>query len=79
MIGDRVAESPKGRHFHPGFVPVQSGVGNGSPPAAHQPPQRVARAVYTSAGPKPKLLEQVRQAIRTRHYSYMTEKAYGGR
>ena len=25
---------------------------------------------------KPKLLEQVRQAIRTRHYSYMTEKAY---
>jgi site-specific recombinase XerD len=28
-----------------------------------------------SAG-KPKLLEQVRQAIRTRHYSYRTEKAY---
>lgn len=27
---------------------------------------------------KPKLLEQVRQAIRTRHYSYMTEKAYVG-
>ena len=26
--------------------------------------------------PKPKLLDQVRQAIRTRHYSYMTEKAY---
>jgi Phage integrase, N-terminal SAM-like domain len=25
---------------------------------------------------KPKLLEQVRQAIRTRHYSYRTEKAY---
>ena len=29
-----------------------------------------------SVSPKPKLLEQVRQAIRTRHYSYMTEKAY---
>src|SRR5262245_30117491 len=27
---------------------------------------------------KPKLLEQVRQAIRTRHYSYMTAKAYVG-
>ena len=27
---------------------------------------------------KPKLLDQVRQAIRTRHYSYMTEKAYVG-
>jgi len=26
--------------------------------------------------PKPRLLEQVRQAIRTRHYSYRTEKAY---
>ena len=30
------------------------------------------------APPKPKLLDQVRQAIRTRHYSYMTEKAYIG-
>ena len=26
--------------------------------------------------PKLKLLDQVREAIRTRHYSYMTEKAY---
>jgi len=26
--------------------------------------------------PKPRLLDQVRQAIRTRHYSYRTEKAY---
>jgi hypothetical protein len=25
---------------------------------------------------KPKLLDDVRQTIRTRHYSYMTEKAY---
>ena len=31
-----------------------------------------------SVAPKPKLLDQVRQAIRTRHYSYMTEKAYVG-
>jgi integron integrase len=31
-----------------------------------------------STPPKPKLLDQVRQAIRTRHYSYMTEKAYVG-
>jgi integron integrase len=28
--------------------------------------------------PKPKLLDQVRQAIRSRHFSYMTEKAYVG-
>ena len=31
-----------------------------------------------TALPKPKLLDQVRQAIRTRHYSYKTEKAYVG-
>jgi hypothetical protein len=29
-----------------------------------------------ASSPKPKLLDQVRQAIRTRHYSYRTEKAY---
>jgi integron integrase len=29
-----------------------------------------------ATGHKPKLLDQVRQAIRMRHYSYMTEKAY---
>lgn len=34
--------------------------------------------VQMPSTPKPKLLEQVRQAIRTRHYSYMTEKAYVG-
>ncbi len=76
MIEDPVARSPRGRHFLPRFVPAQSSVGNGSLPATHQPPQRVARAVYTSAGPKPKLLDQVWQAIYTRHYSYRTEKAY---
>ena len=30
------------------------------------------------SAPTPRLLDQVRQAIRTRHYSYMTEKAYVG-
>ena len=28
--------------------------------------------------PKPRLLDQVRQAIRTRHLSYSTEQAYTG-
>jgi hypothetical protein len=31
-----------------------------------------------SSSPKPRLLDQVRQAIRTRQYSYKTEKAYVG-
>jgi Phage integrase, N-terminal SAM-like domain len=36
-----------------------------------------ATPANSSASPqKPKLLDQVRQAIRTRHYSYRTEKAY---
>ncbi len=38
-----------------------------------------ARAVVPAApAPKPKLLDQVRDAIRTRHYSYRTEEAYVG-
>ncbi|MBI4526786.1 MAG: phage integrase N-terminal SAM-like domain-containing protein [Deltaproteobacteria bacterium] len=32
----------------------------------------------SSVAPKPKLLAQVRQAIRTRHYSPKTEEAYVG-
>ena len=35
-----------------------------------------AAAGTPPAPPKPKLLDQVRQAIRTRHYSDRTEKAY---
>jgi integron integrase len=38
------------------------------------PPALTANA--TSSPQTPKLLDQVRQAIRARHYSYMTEKAY---
>jgi integron integrase len=40
--------------------------------------QRGQSAVAPSGAPKPKLLDQVRQAIRTRHYSFKTEKAYVG-
>ncbi len=40
-------------------------------------PVRTAPAASPASGPpKPKLLDQVRQAIRTRHYSDKTEKAY---
>ena len=38
--------------------------------------QPAAATSAPSGAPKPKLLDQVRQAIRTRHYSYRTEKAY---
>ena len=35
-------------------------------------------AVVNAVSPKPRLLDQVRQAIRTRHYSVKTEAAYVG-
>jgi hypothetical protein len=39
----------------------------------------VGRAgVPACVSPKPKLLDQIRDALRTRHYSYRTEEAYAG-
>src|SRR5262245_22737793 len=38
--------------------------------------ERSAAVSPPASPPKSKLLDQVRQAIRTRHYSYRTEKAY---
>jgi len=40
--------------------------------------QPAVASSFPSGAPKPKLLDQVRQAIRTRHYSYKTEEAYVG-
>jgi len=37
--------------------------------------QPAAHISSLSGAPKPRLLDQVRQAIRTRHYSHHTEKA----
>ncbi len=44
--------------------------------ASHRPPLKVVRVAYPSEGQKPKLLDRVRQAIRTRHLSRNTEQAY---
>ena len=40
--------------------------------------EQPAAKASTSDPPKPRLLDQVRQAIRTRHYSHHTEEAYVG-
>ncbi len=40
--------------------------------------QRCSPSPATPQAGKPKLLDQVREAIRTRHYSYRTEEAYVG-
>ncbi len=45
---------------------------------ARHDPLRAADRVPAAPGAKPKLLDQVRDAIRTRHCSYRTEEAYVG-
>ncbi|MGH8056403.1 MAG: phage integrase N-terminal SAM-like domain-containing protein [Candidatus Entotheonellia bacterium] len=47
-----------------------------SVPASHQSLQQGARIAHAPAGQKPKLLDQVRDAIRVRHYSMRMEEAY---
>jgi len=46
--------------------------------APNQAAQGTGTISSPSSAPKPKLLDQVRQAIRTRHYSVKTEEAYAG-
>jgi integron integrase len=45
-------------------------------PASNHAPVMVVRESAPTGAPKPKLLDQVRQRIRARHYSRRTEKAY---
>lgn len=47
-----------------------------SAPPSTQPQHLADSSPATSASPKTKLLDQVRQAVRLRHYSPRTEKAY---
>jgi len=49
-----------------------------SAPEARPGPLRTGAVVTAAPAAKPKLLDQVRDAIRTRHYSYRTEEAYVG-
>lgn len=63
-------------HFAPRVVPVQSGVSGERAPALSPWLQRVAKVPPAPAERKPKLLDQVREVIRTRHYSVRTEEAY---
>ncbi len=50
---------------------------SGATPARGRP-LRASVRLQSPAAEKPKLLDQVRDAIRTRHYSYRTEEAYVG-
>lgn len=74
MHGGASIESPHQRSAHVRFVPNPA---HGRSPIVSPPYfPPVAATMRETLKPKPKLLDQVREAIRTRHYSIRTEKAY---
>jgi integron integrase len=70
------ARNPDGRQVHPWLWPVRPGVDHRSVPASPRSQHHIARMARAPVGQKPKLLDQVREAIRMRHYSLRTEEAY---
>jgi hypothetical protein len=71
-----VLKSQGERHPHLRLVPAQSEVGMRGVSAARQFSRSGALAACVPHGGKPRLLDQVREAIRVRHYSLRTEEAY---
>jgi len=71
-----IAGSRDGHHVRPWLCPGRPGVDHRSVPASHRSLQRAVMVPRAPAGQKPKLLDQVREAIRMRHYSMRTEEAY---
>jgi integrase len=78
MIEEPVAGAPDGGHFHPRFLPRHPGAEHAGLPAQNRPLHSTSKVTRASELRKPKLLDQVREAIRTRHYSLRTEGAYVG-
>jgi integrase len=70
------AGSPDERQARPWLCPVRPRVGHRSVTTPRQSLQRIARMAHAPVGQKLKLLDQVREAIRIRHYSARTEEAY---
>ena len=68
--------TPEAQHVRPRFVPVRSNQEHTPATPLPSAPQREGWAVASPAAHKPKLLDQTREAIRTRHYSLQTEKMY---
>jgi integron integrase len=68
--------NPEAPYPRPRSVPLRSSPRN--PPVSPPPssPQRAVPTASVPTGQKPKLLDQVRAAIRLRHYSLRTEEAY---
>src|SRR5713101_8037056 len=63
-------------HAHLRLVAKRSGVANETSSVSHRPTGGTVRAGSIVDERRPKLLDQVREAIRVRHYSLRTEEAY---
>jgi len=76
MTQKPVAGSHGERHVRRRPLPSLLPDDSGRVCAPYQSRQRIISAAHALQARKPKLLDQVREAIRTRHYSVRTEEAY---
>jgi hypothetical protein len=61
---------------HPRFLPTRTGISTRGTSASASPSQATLRGPHSCEKRPVKLLDQVREAIRVRHYSLRTEEAY---
>jgi len=78
MTQETITGRQEERRVHLRFVPARAGIGSERASLLQSSLHRSTTVTSSPEGHKPKLLDQVRAAIRTRHYSYRTEKAYVG-
>jgi Phage integrase, N-terminal SAM-like domain len=67
---------PEKQYSHPRFIPARPSQGPSPAAPPDSSPQKAGPAAAAPAASKPKLLDQVRAAIRLRHYSLRTEDTY---
>ena len=73
-----IAGGSDGHQTRPRLFPKRLGVDHRSDRATHRSLHRAVSVPHAPTGHRPKLLDQVREAIRMRHYSVRTEEAYVG-
>jgi hypothetical protein len=76
MVEDPDTRPQGTHHIRSPFVPTRSAFVGKSGFPLRQPSHRGSAVAYVYESRRPRLLDQVREAIRTRHYSLRTEEAY---
>ncbi len=76
MVQETIVGRQEKRRAYLRLVPLRTGGGSGSVTPLHAPLQRSSTEGHAPVSNKPKLLDQVRVAIRVRHYSLRTEETY---